>query len=101
MDKPVYAITALRWEAGLVTDAMMGLIDLPRMHWELAPAPTRLTTVIDHLLDGDVVLTLWQGPEGGWHAGPGLQMDVSQHGIEQLAMVVEHPGQRLRDLPRF
>lgn len=101
MDKPVYAITALRWDGALVTDAMMGLIDLHRMHWELESAPTRLTTVIDHLLDGDVVLTLWHGPGGTWHVGPGLQMDVSQQGIEQIAMAVEHPGQRLRDLPRF
>lgn len=101
MDKPVYAITALRWQQGLVTDAMMGLIDLRHLRWELAPSPARLTTVIDHLLDGDVVLTLWHAADGGWRVGPGLQMDVSQQGIEQIAMAVEHPGQRLRDLPHF
>ncbi len=101
MSPPVYAITALRWSGGEITDAMMGLFDPSRMAWEHEPAPTRTTTVIDRLLDGDAVLTLWPDEQAPWRLGPRLQLGLSPTGTEQIALPVEAAGERLQDLPRF
>jgi hypothetical protein len=101
MNKPFYAITALRWEGAQIVDVMMGMFDPQRGQWELEPAPTRTTTVIDRLLDGDLVVTLWPGPQHSWLIGAPVQLGVSATGVEQLALALELPQQRLQDLPRF
>ncbi|MEJ7931955.1 hypothetical protein WG922_18430 [Ramlibacter sp. AN1015] len=101
MENAVYAITALRWQGpDEIEQAMMGLLDVDRMQWDLAPAPTRTTTVIDRLLDGDTVVA-WLPQEGRGGVGPGLQVALSRSGLETLALEDEPPGARLQDLPRF
>ena len=82
----------------------MGLLDLDAMQWALAPAPTRTTTVIDRLLDGDRVVT-WVQDQGCGRLGPKVQVGLSAAGRETLTLVDE-PGStaaptRLEDLPRF
>lgn len=102
MEHAVYAITALRWQGpDEIEQAMMGLLDIDRMQWDLAPAPTRTTTVIDRLLEGDTVVA-WL-PDDGSHArlSPGLQVGLSAQGRETISLSEEGSGKRLQDLPRF
>lgn len=101
MNKPVYAITALRWDGQDITDAMMGMLDPHGMAWDRAPAPTRASTVVDRLLDGDTVVTLWPDLQAPGRLGPRLQIGVSPRGLEQIALPDGVAGQRLQDLPRF
>jgi hypothetical protein len=101
MENAVYAITALRWQGpDQIGEAMMGLLDVDRMQWDLAPAPTRYTTVIDRVLDGDTVVTWARGTDMA-DLGPGLQVAVTADGLETLAFADERAGTRLEDLPRF
>lgn len=101
MEHAVYAITALRWQGpDEIEEAMMGLLDVDRMQWDLAPAPTRTTTVIDRLLDGDPVVAFVQD-HGHGRLGPGLQVGLTPAGLETLAVGDEPSSTRLQDLPRF
>ncbi|MBL0420195.1 hypothetical protein JI739_07525 [Ramlibacter sp. AW1] len=102
MEHAVYAITALRWQGpDEIEAAMMGLLDVDRMQWDLAPAPTRATTVIDRLLEGDPVVAWLPEHGSGGRLGPGLQVGLSAQGLETLAFPDGVSGTRLQDLPRF
>ncbi|TFY99983.1 hypothetical protein [Ramlibacter rhizophilus] len=101
MEHAVYAITALRWlSPDEIEEAMMGLLDVDRMQWDLAPAPTRTTTVIDRLLEGDPVVA-WTPEQGMGPLGPNFKVGVTPAGRETLALGEEPSGTRLQDLPRF
>jgi hypothetical protein len=97
----VYAITALRYSGNSITDAMMGLVDAQLEQWDAPPAPTRLVDVVDLLVEGDTVITLFQDEQGRLRAGPQVKVDVLPEGTETLALADESPGRRLADLPRF
>ena len=97
----VYGITAVRLEDGQVTQVMMGMVDPSLEHWDLRPAPTRLVEVVDRLVEGDTVVTLFPTESGRLQLGPEVQVDVLPHGVETLALAEEQPGRRLVDLPRF
>jgi len=97
----VYAITALRYSGAAITDAMMGLVDPQLEHWEAPPAPTRLVDVVDLLVEGDTVITLFQDEQGQLRVGPRVKVDVLAEGTETLSLADEAPGRRLADLPRF
>ena len=97
----VYGITAVRLEGGQVTQVMMGMIDPSLEHWDLRPAPTRLVEVVDRLVEGDTVVTLFPTESGRLQLGPEVQVDVLPNGMETLALAEERPGRRLVDLPRF
>lgn len=102
MENAVYAITALRWQGPEeIGEAMMGLLDVDHMRWDLAPAPTRCTTVIDRLLDGDKVVAFMPDSSSAADLGPGLQLGLTAGGLETLALADERNGTRLQDLPRF
>lgn len=96
-----YGITALRYVGAQIEEAMMGLIDSTQAKWDLRPTPTRLTEVVDRLVEGDTVISLFPDDEGGLQAGPEVKVDVLPEGTETLALVVEAPGRTLNDLPRF
>jgi hypothetical protein len=97
----VYGITAVRLEHGHVTEVMMGMIDPTLEHWDHRPAPTRLVEVVDRLVEGDTVVTLFPTERGTLQLGSEVQVDVLGDGVETLALVDDRPGRRLLDLPRF
>lgn len=101
VEKAVYGITALRYAGSQIVEAMMGLVDASLARWDLRPAPTRVVEVVDRLVEGDTVITLFPDERGELHPGPQVKVDVLPEGTETLALAEEKPGQRLNDLPRF
>ena len=97
----LYGITAVHLEGTQVTEVMMGMIDPSLEHWDLRPAPTRLVEVVDRLVEGDTIVTLFPTERGTLQMGPEVKVDVLPEGTETLAAAEEHPGRRLLDLPRF
>ena len=97
----MYGITAVRFAGTQVVEAMMGLIDTTRARWDLRPAPTRVSEVVDRLVEGDTVISLFPDDDGGLRAGPEVKVDVLPEGTETLALAEEQPGRSIRDLPRF
>lgn len=97
----VYGITAVRLQDGQVSEVMMGMIDPTLEHWDHRPAPTRLVEVVDRLVEGDTVVTLFPTERGTLQLGSEVQVDVVGDGIETLALVDDRPGRRFLDLPRF
>jgi hypothetical protein len=97
----LYGITAVRLEGSQVSEVMMGMIDPSLEHWDLRPAPTRLVEVVDRLVEGDTIVTLFPTERGTLQMGPQVKVDVLPEGTETLAAAEERPGRRLADLPRF
>jgi hypothetical protein len=97
----VYGITAVRVVDGHLTEVMMGMIDPSMEHWDLRPAPTRLVEVVDRLVEGDTVVTLFPTERGNLQLGSQVKVDVLPEGTETLAAAEDRPGERLSDLPRF
>ncbi len=100
-EKATYGITALRYAGSQIVEAMMGLIDATSARWDLRPAPTRVNEVVDRLVEGDTVISLFPDDEGGLQPGPEVKVDVLPGGTETLSLAEERPGRRLDDLPRF
>jgi len=101
VERSTYGITAVRYAGAQIVEAMMGLIDRSQERWDLRPAPTRLTEVVDRLVEGDTVISLFPDDHGGLQPGPEVKVDVLPEGTETLALDPEAPGRTLRDLPRF
>ena len=97
----VYGITAVRMEGSQVSEVMMGMIAPSLEHWDLRPAPTRLVEVVDRLVEGDTVVTLFPTERGTLQLGPQVTVDVLPEGTESLSVAEDQPGRRLADLPRF
>lgn len=97
----VYGITALRYQGSQIVEAMMGLVDPGRGDWDIQPAPTRLVEVVDRLVEGDTVISLFADELGTLRPGPQVKVDVLPEGTETLALADDAPGHRLQDLPRF
>ncbi|RYY64287.1 MAG: hypothetical protein EOO24_56445, partial [Comamonadaceae bacterium] len=72
----VYGITAVRLDHGEVTEVMMGMVDPSLEHWDLRPAPTRMVEVVDRLVEGDTVVTLFPTERGTLRMGPEVMVDV-------------------------
>lgn len=101
VERATYGITAVRYAGAQIVEAMMGLIDSSHQRWDLRPAPTRLTEVVDRLVEGDTVISLFPDDDGQLQPGPEVKVDVLPEGTETLALDPEAPGRTLRDLPRF
>ena len=101
VEKAVYGITALRYAGSQIVGAMMGLVDANLRRWDLAPAPTRVVEVVDRLVEGDTVITVFPDEDGRLQPGPQVKVDVLAEGTETLALAEEPPGRGLRDLPTF
>jgi hypothetical protein len=101
VERATYGVTAVRYAGAQIVEAMMGLIDSSHQRWDLRPAPTRLTEVVDRLVEGDTVISLFPDDEGHLQPGPEVKVDVLPEGTETLALDPEAPGRTLRDLPRF
>ncbi|HSI53203.1 MAG: hypothetical protein ACAH21_00005 [Ramlibacter sp.] len=101
MEQVTYGITAVRYAGAHVVEAMMGLIDRTRAKWDLRPTPARLTEVVDKLVEGDKVISLFPNDAGELEPGPEVKVDVLAEGTETLALDNEQPGRSLRDLPTF
>ena len=101
VEKAVYGITALRYAGNQIVEAMMGLVDSNLDRWDLGPTPTRLVDVVDRLVEGDTVISMFPDDDGGLEPGPQVKVDVLAEGTETLALAEEEPGKRLADLPRF
>ncbi|MBI5276631.1 MAG: hypothetical protein HY854_09245 [Burkholderiales bacterium] len=101
VEKPIYGITAVRYAGHQIVEAMMGLVDSTLAHWDLSPTPARLVEVVDRLVEGDTVITMFPDEHGELHPGPRVKVDVLPEGTETLALAEEAPGMRLGDLPRF
>ena len=101
VEKATYGITALRYAGSHIVEAMMGLIGQDTGRWDLRPAPTRVTEVVDRLVEGDTVISVFPDDEGGLLPGPEVKVDVLPGGFETLALDEERPGRSIGDLPRF
>jgi hypothetical protein len=97
----LYGITAVHLEGNQVTQVMMGMIDPSLEHWDLRPAPTRLVEVVDRLVEGDTIVTLFPTESGRMQMGPQVKVDVLTEGTETLAAVEDASGRRITDLPKF
>ena len=95
-----YGITAVRYAGAQIVEAMMGLID-SQGRWDIRPAPTRVSEVVDHLVEGDTIISLFPDDAGQLEPGPEVKVDVLAEGTETLALAEDAPGRSLRDLPRF
>jgi hypothetical protein len=100
-EKATYAISALRYAGSQIVEAMMGLIDEAASGWDLRPAPTPVTNVVDRLVEGDTVISVFPDDEGGLQLGPEIKVDLLPEGVETLGLDDDQPGRRLDDLPRF
>lgn len=100
VEKAVYGISALRYAGNQIVEAMMGLVG-DRGLWDMAPAPTRVVEVVDRLVEGDTVITVFPDDDGHLEPGPQVKVDVLPEGTETLALADEEPGKRLDDLPRY
>jgi hypothetical protein len=101
VEKAIYGITALRYAGSQIVEAMMGLVDASLARWDLRPAPTRVVEVVDRLVEGDTVITLFPDENGDLQPGPQVKVDVLAEGTEALVLAEEAPGRKLDDLPRF
>lgn len=101
VEKAVYGITALRYAGSHVVGAMMGLIDSGHDRWDLRPAPARIVEVIDRMVEGDTVISMFPDHDGRLERGPEVKVDLLPEGTETLALAEEEPGRSLDDLPRF
>lgn len=100
-EKATYGITALRYAGTQIVQAMMGLIGDQQSRWDLRPAPTSVTEVVDRLVEGDTVISLFPDDAGGLQPGPEVKVDVLAEGTETLALAEDRPGRGIADLPRF
>ena len=101
MENALYGITALRYAGSQVVGAMMGLIDSAHERWELRPSPTRVVEVIDRMVEGDRVISMFPDDAGGFAPGPEIKVDLLPEGTETLSLDEDEPGLSLQDLPRF
>ena len=101
VENAMYGITAVRFAGAQVVEAMMGLIDSSHAEWDLHPAPTRVSEVVDRLVEGDRVISLFPDGHGHLQPGPEVKVDVLPEGTEILALADEATGRSLKDLPRF
>jgi hypothetical protein len=101
METALYGITAVRYAGSQMVGAMMGLIDSANERWDLRPAPTRIVEVIDRMVEGDRVISMFPAEDGGFAPGPEVKVDLLPEGTETLTFDDEVPGRSLRDLPRF
>ena len=101
MENALYGITAVRYAGPQLVGAMMGLIDSARDRWDLRPAPARVVEVIDRMVEGDRVISMFPDDAGGFAPGPEIKVDLLPEGTETLATDDEQPGRSLKDLPRF
>ena len=101
VENATYGITAVRFAGSQVVEAMMGLIDRSQKRWDLRPTPTRVTEVVDRLVEGDTVISMFPDDEGGLQPGPEVKVDVLPEGTETLALAEEKTGRSIKDLPRF
>lgn len=100
-ERATYGITALRYAGSQIVEAMMGLIDATAPRWDMRPSPTRVTEVVDRLVEGDTIISLFPDEAGGLQEGPEVKVDVLPEGVETLSLDEERPGRRIDDLPRF
>lgn len=96
-----YGITALRYAGSNIVEAMMGLFDPTQSRWDLGPTPTRVTEVVDKLVEGDTVISVFPDDAGRLRLGPEVKVDVLAEGTETLVLADEGPGHSIRDLPTF
>lgn len=101
VEKALYGITAVRYAGPHMVEAMMGLIDSGNECWDLRPSPTRIVEVIDRMVEGDIVISMFPDATGGLAPGPEVKVDLLPEGTETLALDDESVGRSLRDLPRF
>ena len=79
----------------------MGQIDSAHTRWDLRPSPTRIVEVIDRMVEGDTVISVFPDDAGGFAPGPEVKVDLLPEGTETLALEGDPHGRSLVDLPRF
>ncbi|WP_152565246.1 hypothetical protein [Caballeronia glathei] len=99
----VHAITAVRLDAHsrTITHVLWGQVSVRGEQFEVAPHEAPVAAVVDALVDGDTVVTVFQ-VDGQRVAGPEVRPVV----LESLKMGIEtvpdpHPRRTLANLPRL
>ena len=101
VERAKYGITAVRYVGAQVVEAMMGMFDATQRRWDFRPTPTRVSEVVDRLVEGDTIISVFPDDAGGLEPGPEVKVDVLPDGPETLALAEEAPGRSIKDLPRF
>ena len=101
MENAIYGITAVRYSGPHMVAAMMGLIDSAHQCWDLLPSPARVVEVIDRMVEGDRVISMFPDNAGGFAPGPEIKVGLLPEGTETLTLDEEESGLSLQDLPRF
>lgn len=96
----VLAVTAVRYEAGTLSGLAMGRADAVTRAWIVEPKEVPLLEVVDHLADGEQVITLFPAEGGTLAPGPSLQIILAQ-GVESVETEGAPEGRRVADLPRL
>lgn len=99
VENATYGITAVRIAGTEVVEAMMGLVDATRSRFDLRPARMRVTEVVDRLVEGDTVISLFPDAEGHLRPGPEVKVDVLPGGAETLALA--DAERDIAELPQF
>lgn len=100
----VHAITAVRMDENSqrVTHVLWGQVSVSGEQFEVAPHASPVVEVIDVLVKGDTVVTVFP-LDGQRVAGPEVRRVVDAAGREGIEMVVADSdvGRTLADLPRL
>ena len=97
----VLAVTAARYEDGVLVGLSLGHADADTNAWIAAPREVPVLEVVDHLADGERVATLFAAEGGRVVPGPDLQIIVLPGGGESVETDGAPEGRRVADLPRL
>jgi hypothetical protein len=95
------AVTAVRVRNGRQEAFMLGRVNTATNRWIADPKPLETLEVVDLLLSGDKIGTIF-ATAGGTVAGPMLRVHTHDDGVETVTADGEPiEGRRVEDLPRF
>jgi hypothetical protein len=95
------AVTAMRVRNGRQEAFMLGRVNTATNRWIADPKPLEATELVDLLLSGDKIGTIF-ATDGGTVAGPMLCVHTYEDGTETVTADGEpSEGRRVEDLPRF
>lgn len=94
-------VTAVRYFPNGTQDSfMMGLVDTVANAWVVHPTAVPVIDVVDLLMAGSVVISLFPTPMG-LTPGPLLRVATLAGGVENVSMQEVIPGRSVADLPAF
>jgi hypothetical protein len=97
----VLVVCGARFENGNLVGLALGHADGTHNVWITAPREVPVLEVVDHLVEGERVATLFVVDGGHAVPGPNLQIIVLDNGVESVETEGAPQGRRVADLPRL